>query len=275
MYGTQLRLERIKNTKSDSFLFVTMDHGITNGVLPGLENIGHLIEQVGKGGADAILLHKGNVKNVIYARNQNLEAFRQGLGLIIHLNGVPSIGSDPYIKVPVCTVAEAIQYGADAVSVHVNIGDVGDEEMLEFLGEVGDECSEWGMPLIAMMYPRGPNFESEYDPEAISHCVRIGVELGADVIKTNYTGDVDSFKKICAHTPVPIIVAGGPKQEKLEAFYKMAEDIMLSGASGMAVGRNIFSSTDPMVSTQIISEIIHKRSPIHDVLKKYKIPTIK
>jgi fructose-bisphosphate aldolase/2-amino-3,7-dideoxy-D-threo-hept-6-ulosonate synthase len=275
MYGKRLRLERIKNKESENFLFITMDHGITYGVLPGLEDIGRLIRQVEEGGADAVLLHKGNAKNVIYSDHGVLEPFRQGLGLIIHLNGTPSIGSDPYLKVPVCTVAEAVQYGADAVSLHVNIGDVGDEEMLEFLGEVGDECLEWGMPLIAMIYPRGSNFDSEYDPEAISHCVRIGVEFGADIIKTHYTGDVDSFKKICSHTPIPIVVAGGPRQEKLKDFYRMVEEIMNSGARGMAVGRNIFGTTDPMISTRIVSDIVHKRIPVNDLFQKYKLPSIK
>ena len=272
MYGTQLRLERIKNPKSDTFLFVTMDHGITDGVLPGLDNIGKLIEQVGKGGADAVLLHKGNVKNIIHSKKGNLEPFRQGLGLIIHLNGVPSIGSNPYIKVPVCTVAEAIQYGADAVSVHVNIGDEGDDEMLEFLGEVGDECADWGMPLIAMMYPRGPKFKTEHNPEAISHCVRLGIELGADIIKTNYTGDIASFKKICKSSPVPIIVAGGTKTDDMTDFYHMIEDIMNAGARGMAIGRNIFGTTHPMEATQIISKLVHEKEPLKKILEKHQIP---
>ena len=149
MYGKQLRLERIKNSKTNTFLFVTMDHGITNGVIPGLEDIGGLIKKVGKGGADAVLLHKGNAKNVIYSQNEVLNSFGQELGLIIHLNGAPSIGSDPYLKIPVCTVDEAVQYGADAVSLHVNIGDAGDEEMLEFMGEVSSECIDWGMPLTS------------------------------------------------------------------------------------------------------------------------------
>ena len=69
------------------------------------------------------------------------------------------------------------------------------------------DCIDWGIPLIAMIYPRGPNVD-EFDAEAFS-CVRIGVELGADIIKTNYRGDIDSFKQICKQNPVPIIVVGG------------------------------------------------------------------
>ncbi len=267
MYGKQLRLQHIKNSKSDKFLFVTMDHGITYGVLPGLEDIGTLISDVGKGGADAVILHKGNVKNIVLTEQQNMIPFRHGLGLIIHLNASTDISPEPDIKIPVCTVPEAIQLGADAVSVHVNIGVEGDEEMIEFMGEVSSDCSDWGMPLIAMMYPRGPNIKSEYDPKAVSHCVRIGVELGADIIKTNYTGDIKSFKRICDDTPLPIIIAGGPQHKNIEQFYQMVSDAMEAGAKGVAIGRNIFGSDNSKVSTQIISNIVHMGLPVIQALK--------
>ena len=164
-----------------------------------------------------------------------------------------------------------MQYGADAVSLHVNIGDVGDEEMLEFMGEVSSDCIDWGMPLIAMMYPRGPNID-EFDAEAISHCVRIGVELGADIIKTNYTGDIDSFKQICKQTPIPVIAVGGQPQKNLRDFDKTVQDIMNAGAAGMAVGRSIFGTTDPTTATSILSELFHDQASVDDVLQKYKVP---
>jgi fructose-bisphosphate aldolase/2-amino-3,7-dideoxy-D-threo-hept-6-ulosonate synthase len=271
MYGKQLRLTRLKNNTSGKYLFIAMDHGVTHGIQPGLEDMGKLIQQVGKGGAEAVILHKGNVKNIVYGKKDNLKPFSKGLGLIMHLNGAPSIGSNPYLKIPLCSVAEAVQYGADAVSLHVSVGDEGDEDMIEFLGEISSDCLDWGMPLIAMIYPRGPNFD-ENDAEVVSHCVRLGVELGADIIKTNYTGDIDSFKKICESSPVPIIVAGGMKVKDLEGFYEKVSDIMMTGASGMAVGRNVFGTTDPYISTRILSDLIHKSLKFGAIKEKYTIP---
>ncbi|MBN2155941.1 MAG: fructose-bisphosphate aldolase [Candidatus Lokiarchaeota archaeon] len=275
MYGKKLRLKRIGNNLSENFLFFTIDHGITYGVLPGLDNVGDLITKVGSGGADAVILHKGNAKNVLFTNTYELKPFQQGLGLIIHLNGSPNFSPNPNLKIPVCSVSEALQYGADAVSMHVNIGDDGDGEMLELLGEVSEDCMNWGVPLLTMIYPRGPNVKSEYDPGLISHCVRIGVELGADIIKTNYTGDIDSFKTICEITPIPIVVAGGPKQKDSIDFYRMISDAMAAGARGAAVGRNIFGSTNPKRSTQIISSIVHKGLSVEEVLKKFHPPAIK
>ena len=67
------------------------------------------------------------------------------------------------------------------------------------------------MPLLAMMYPRGENIKNPHDPEIVGHVARIGAECGADIVKTVYTGDIDSFAKIVKSTPVPIVIAGGPK----------------------------------------------------------------
>jgi DhnA family fructose-bisphosphate aldolase class Ia len=50
------------------------------------------------------------------------------------------------------TVEEAIKFGADAVSVHVNVGAQNESEMLATLGQISERCDYWGMPLLAMMY---------------------------------------------------------------------------------------------------------------------------
>ena len=52
-------------------------------------------------------------------------------------------------------VGESIRLGADAVSVHVNIGAKEEPDMLHDLGLVSDECTEWNVPLVAMMCPKG------------------------------------------------------------------------------------------------------------------------
>ena len=75
--------------------------------------------------------------------------------------------------------------------------------MLYSLGLIADECNKWGMPLIAMMYPRGENIKNPHDPSIISHAARIGAEAGADIVKTVYTGDTDTFKDVVKSCPVP------------------------------------------------------------------------
>src|SRR5690606_34775819 len=122
----------------------------------------------------------------------------------------------PNHKVLVTSVEKALKLGADAVSVHVNVGSEREPEMLIKLGTVAEICDDWGMPLIAMMYPRGEKIKDEHDPEVVKLAARAGAELGADIIKTNYTGDPETFREVVKGCPVPVVIAGGPKIETEE-----------------------------------------------------------
>jgi len=156
------------------------------------------------------------------------------------------------------TVEEAIRLGADAVSMHVNVGADSEPEMLEELGETAMICEEWSMPLLAMMYPRGKKVKNEHDPEMVMHVARVGAELGADIIKTNYTGDPDTFKDVIQSCPVPVIIAGGPKANTDAEVLKMVEDAISAGASGVSIGRNVFQHENPTKMTIAISKIVHE-----------------
>ena len=136
----------------------------------------------------------------------------------------------PNRKMLTGTVEEALRLGADGVSLHINVGGKEEPEMLEQLGMIADECHKWNMPLLAMMYPRGENIKNPHDPEIVGHAARIGAELGADIVKTLYTGDVNSFAKIVKSIPVPVVIAGGPKAKTDADVLKMTEDAMKAGA---------------------------------------------
>ena len=108
------------------------------------------------------------------------------VGLIIHLSAGTTLSPDPNAKELACTVEEALKIGADAVSVHINLGADTDKEMLRQLGYVGERCMEWQMPLLAMMYTRGPKIKNEYDVNNVKHAARVAAELGADIVKVVY-----------------------------------------------------------------------------------------
>ena len=158
-----------------------------------------------------------------------------------------------------CTVQEAVRLGADAVSVHVNVGAQDECNMLTTLGRVADECDQYGMPLLAMMYPRGPKIQNEHDATAVAHAARIGAELGADIIKTNYTGDVETFKQVVEGCPVPVIIAGGPKTETTQQVLQMVYDSMKAGAAGLSIGRNVFQHKNPTLMVKALVAIVHER----------------
>jgi fructose-bisphosphate aldolase/2-amino-3,7-dideoxy-D-threo-hept-6-ulosonate synthase len=126
------------------------------------------------------------------------------------------------------------------------------------------------MPLLAMMYPRGKDIINPHDPELIAHVARVGAELGADVVKTLYTGDPDTFKDVVQGCPVPIVIAGGPKTNTDEEFLQMIEGAMEGGARGVAIGRNVFQHENPTKITKAITEIVHYKKSVEEALEMLK-----
>ena len=261
--GKRIRLERIVDRNSGRSVVVPMDHGVTVGPIYGLTDMKQAVNAIAEGGANAVLVHKG----IVIAGHRG---YGKDIGLILHLSASTSLGPDPLDKVMIATVEEAIRLGADAVSMHVNVGAETEAEMLEALGETAMVCEEWGMPLLAMMYPRGEKVKREHDVEMVKHVARVGAELGADVIKTNYTGDPDTFKDVIDGCPVPVIIAGCPKADTDEDVLKMVEDAISVGAAGVSIGRNVFQHKSPKDMTIAISRVVHEGVSAKEAIEMLK-----
>lgn len=258
--GKAIRLERIFNRSTNNTIIVPMDHGVSVGPIRGLEDLRTAVNKVAEGGANAVLGHIGLAKH-------GHRGYGRDVGLIMHLSGSTSLAPDPDHKVLVKDVEEAIKFGADAVSVHVNIGAQYEAEMLATLGQVSAQCDYWGMPLVAMMYPRGPKVENEHDSEYVKLAARVGAELGADIVKTNYTGDIDSFKDVIKGCPVPVVVAGGPQMETERELLQMVRDSLDAGGRGVAIGRNIFQAKDPTTLVRQIARVVHEGYDAHEAVR--------
>ncbi|OGS49054.1 MAG: fructose-bisphosphate aldolase [Euryarchaeota archaeon RBG_16_68_13] len=256
--GKGIRMRRI--FQGDKALIVAMDHGVSSGPVPGLEDIRKAVANVAKGGATGVVLHKGVVR---FAK----EYFGDGLGLILHLSASTSLSTRVNRKVLVTQVDEAISHGADAISVHVNIGGSDDEFMLSDLGATAAACDRFGMPLLAMMYPRGENIKNPYDVDAVKHVARVGAELGADVVKTVYTGTPETFKEVVRGCPVPVVVAGGPKLDSDRAAFEMVAGALAGGAAGVSIGRNVFQAKDPIGTTRAIARILFDGVTVDEVYR--------
>ncbi|WP_290899126.1 2-amino-3,7-dideoxy-D-threo-hept-6-ulosonate synthase [Ferroglobus sp.] len=232
MVGKRKRLKRI--FRNDLSLVVPMDHGITKPEA-GLERIDFLLERL-DGLADAFVLHKGVVKHSKYV--EEMES-----ALIIHLSASTSLSPDPNAKTIVTSVKKAVELGADAVSVHINVGSETEERQLKDVGMIAEEADEYGMPLLVMSYPRGRGVD-ERKVENVMHAARVAYELGADIIKTNYTGSAESFSKVVEIVDVPVLIAGGSKKS-FESFLMDVRNAIRAGARGVAAGRNVFQAEDP------------------------------
>ncbi|MEM3736660.1 MAG: 2-amino-3,7-dideoxy-D-threo-hept-6-ulosonate synthase [Candidatus Bathyarchaeia archaeon] len=254
--GKERRLRRILREDRRAVI-VPMDHGVSSGPIQGIEDMQKIVDKLRAGRADAIIIHRGIARRVDIG----------GLGLIVHLSASTSIGVEPTWKVKVCSVEEALRLGADAVSIHVNVGSTHEAEMLSKMGEVSDCCERFGVPLLAMMYPRGPNIKDEHDPKLVRHVARLGAELGADLIKVPYTGSLESFREVVESCPAPVIIAGGPKARTDREVLEMVYDSIQVGGAGVSIGRNIFQHADPAAMVRALSAIVHKRATVEEALK--------
>ncbi|MCA1810929.1 MAG: fructose-bisphosphate aldolase [Halobacteriales archaeon] len=216
-------------------IMVPLDHGISMGPAPGLADPRVPLAAAAQGGATCVTLHKGLVPLAA--------AFSDRLGVLLHLSASTDGSPDPHDKRLVGSVAEAARLGCDGVSIHVNVGSLTEARQLEEAGKVSAACGDLGMPLVAMMYPRGPKVANPFDPGLVAHAARLGAELGADYVKVPYSGA--GFRDVVAGCPVPVLMAGGPKRARFTDLVADVQAARQAGAKGLSIGRNVFQQTDP------------------------------
>jgi fructose-bisphosphate aldolase/2-amino-3,7-dideoxy-D-threo-hept-6-ulosonate synthase len=252
--GREARLDRIGT--GGRYVVVPMDHGISLGAIDGLRELESTIDAVTRGGADAVLTQKGLADRVHGNRN--------GAGYLVHCNGSTAIGPDPNDKRPTATVETALRAGADGLSFHINVGSESEPRQIEALAELTAEAERFGLPVLAMAYARGPGVD-EHDAETLGHAVRLAEELGADLVKTAYSGDSESFAHVTGATSLPVLIAGG-EPEGDRATLSAVRGAMDAGAAGVSIGRSVFQHDNPAAITRAVSAVVHEGRSVDDAL---------
>ena len=260
MLGKPIRLERLVNRDTRRTVVVPMDHGVTVGPIAGITNMRDMVNAMAEGGANAVLGHMGLP---LHGHRRH----GKDVGLILHLSGSTVWSPDPNAKVLVNTVENALRNGADGVSVHVNIGAQNEADMLRDLGDVSVKCMEWGMPLLAMMYTRGEKFKSESSVEGVRHAARIAAELGADLVKVNYTGSPASFRKVVEGCPIPVLIAGGEKAKNDRQILLAVHGALAAGGAGVCIGRNAWQHKNPAGFVRAVCAMVHENASVADAMK--------
>ncbi|MDL2291485.1 2-amino-3,7-dideoxy-D-threo-hept-6-ulosonate synthase [Desulfovibrio sp. OttesenSCG-928-F20] len=263
--GKQVRMERFFNRHTGRSIIVPMDHGVTAGPIQGLIDMRAAVNQAAEGGADAVLMHKGLVRCSHRGSGRDV-------GLIVHLSASTALSPFANSKTLVGSVEEAVRLGADGVSVHVNLGNDDEGHMLADLGRVACEADNWGMPLLAMVYARGPKIHNEYDPALVAHCARVGVELGADVVKVAYTGSADSFAAVTQGCCIPVMIAGGAKMDSSRDLLQMVHDSLQAGGGGISLGRNVFQHENPERLLRSLRGLVHEGWDVEQALAAMALP---
>jgi DhnA family fructose-bisphosphate aldolase class Ia len=260
--GKEIRLARLFNQKSKRLLAITMDHPITRGVLPGLDNIHKAMEQVVAGAPDAITMQKGIARSVFppYA----------GKVALIMKSTSYSLAYHPHYDTPVADVEEAVILGADAISVGMIVGGPEQADQLTHLGRISKEAEKYGMPLVAHIYPKGTMVKDPNNADALAYAVRAGAELGVDVIKTLWSGSAETFQKVINSCPAKVCLAGGAAGNDLIDYIQMTRDALDIGLAGVTYGRSVWQDPYPTAVIEALKAVIHDDLSVEDSMEVYK-----
>lgn len=266
-FARRVRLRRLYRHGDQRLLIVPLDHSVTNGPITTGDQLDRLVGQLTTNGVDAVVLHKGSLRRIDHR-------WFTRASLIVHLSASTVHAVDPNAKYLVASVEESLRLGADAVSVHVNLGAHDEMRQIADLAAVSDACDRWNVPLLAMMYPRGPKIDNPQDPAVVAHAVTLAAELGADIAKTVYVGDVAEMADVIRACSIPIVVAGGPRLSASEVL-SYVDEALLAGAAGVAMGRNIFQAQDPASMARQVAGRIHQNFEAASVrnIEQLKIAT--
>jgi class I fructose-bisphosphate aldolase len=260
--GKAIRLGRIFGHPSGRLLSVAIDHfvGYPKTMTDGLGNLPRTLRDIATAQPDAVTMYEG-------AAAHSWHPYAARMALIIQLG---CFTADDRIVETLGSVEGAVRLGADAVAR--SIGVRGDREgyHLRTLSQTVSEAEPFGMPVIAHIYPRTyddgvPRIVA--DASNIAWAVRCGIECGADLIKVTYPGDPEAFREIIEACPVPIVAAGGPPTETFEEALLQADAIISAGASGLTVGRNVWSHGRKTTNAILAyKSVVHDRLPVATVM---------
>ncbi|HEX6131531.1 MAG TPA: hypothetical protein VF044_07345 [Actinomycetota bacterium] len=255
--GKAMRMKRVVDGAGVSVI-CALDHGMTSPTfLEPLADIASRARETIAGGANVIMMSKGMIRLAADAFTPTTS-----LALLLSASASPEDGRPEVVRI--ADVEEALRLGADAVVLFTALGGGSEGEMIRTLAAVGRECAHLGMPFIAeaefpTTYATVEELAQQYGFEYLRRNVRLCAELGADIVKTNWPGDADSFARcVEAANGVPVVLAGGSRLEDAELLWRM-EQAVAAGAIGCSVGRNIFMHERPEAITRALSRVIRER----------------
>jgi 2-amino-4,5-dihydroxy-6-oxo-7-(phosphonooxy)heptanoate synthase len=252
--GRTLRLARLFRGQEAPLFLVPLDHTLTDGPFADAVQYDKLLGVLAENGVDAIAVHKGRLGRLhssVYSK----------LSVIVHVSASTRYAADPSFKYQVGDAEDCLRRGADAISVHVNMGSITEDLQIRMMAEMADACDRAGLPLLAMIYPRGPGVNDHPPLETLLHAATLAADVGVDLVKLPFSGtSVEDMTQVVSSCPVPILAAGGAKVSDKE-LASFAADVMKSGARGLAMGRNIFLSVDPASRVREIRKILHSPRP--------------
>ena len=245
--GKAIRLHQILARDNRAFI-IAIDQAIPRGLNKALSSYEELLNELFEYKFDALLMHSGPLK-----KYGSLIA-RQRIPIILKLTTTTNFAKDRTNRFQVDDVERAFSLGCSAVAVNLYLGVPDEIKMLDQFYKISKACDQWGVPLVAMANP-SPDFE--FDHEQLAYVCRVAFELGADIVKTDYSGSVDSFQYVVSNSPIPIIVEESPHPVSREGTLSTVREVVESGGAGVMFGERVWGEHVSSEIAQEIFEIIH------------------
>lgn len=263
MLGKEIRMKRLVNQKSGKMMAITVDHAISRGIAPleGIHDIKGVIRKIVAGEPDAITMTKGIAESCFH------DFAGTSTSLLLKCSSYSPVS--PTQDFIFGDVDECVRMGADGCSVGAMVlGDYQGKQMEE-IGKISKRCLEMGMPLIGHIYPKGESVAPEDRTawENIAYAVRMGAELGVDIIKTTYTGDPKTMEKVVNCCPARVVIQGGDSCNTIEDYLQMTRDALDAGCGGVTFGRFVWSYDDVTSLVIALKSVIHEGEDVKHAME--------
>ena len=258
--GKLVRLNRLWSHTSGRLCSVAVDHfiGYAEGLPDGLRQIVPTLAAIVDGEPDAVTMHKGIAAS----------AWGPHAGRVPMIMQSTIARPDDTACEQIATPEDAIRLGADGFAVAAFVRGETEAAHLRTVADCVRKSARFEMPVICHIYPRNSaDHTISLRPEDIAWAVRCAVEVGVDVVKVPYCGDVEAYRQIVAGSPVPVVAAGGPKATTLRAALGMIGEVVQSGACGATIGRNVWGFGQITAAVRAIRAVVHEGSTPDEALR--------
>ncbi|MBG9782640.1 class I fructose-bisphosphate aldolase [Shouchella lehensis] len=245
-------------------LTLALDGSYFSSKIEGIDKVIPLIPTFVKHGLDAVLGTYGMVKRYPDAFQDVGMMLRADMSTNVFDTSVPDTTT-------VLSVKEALRLSADGVIVMTFPGAHNEKHTHQAVRELASQADEWNVPLIVESLPYGYAVTTESSNHApiLAAAANMAVELGADVIKTRYSGEPDDLL-IAQYAKVPVLALGGPKTDDVKAYLSFVNHCLANGAKGVAVGRNIVQNKSPVAMVAALNALIHKGDSVESAYQLYQ-----
>lgn len=253
-WGKKSRLSKIVQDDG-RVLMLAIDHGYFMGPTHGMEKpkeaIAPLVPHI-----DSLMLSPGILTTDV---SPSLN-----VGMVLRASGANSVlEEDIDNEGIILSPLEAIKLNAAAIAVSVYVGAEHQHQTLMNLARTINEASAYNLPVLGVTAV-GKKLKDKKEKRYLALASRIVAEYGADIVKTYYC---DGFEEVVAKTPVPIVVAGGPKLDTYRDVLELTYNALQAGAIGVDMGRNIWQSSHPAAIIQGVKSIVHQNASVNEAME--------